>query len=235
MTSLGTVAAQLAALRFLAPAWRPAGFILLGVTGGMALFVFHISRATSYLSDSPETCMNCHVMTTQYVTWQHSSHARVATCWTCKSPDVPRLMASLGPAKFYAGKFDDFRKEITHPIGCLDCHEPNTMKLRITRPALREAFARQGKDIDRVSHQEMRTLVCAQCHVEYYFKKKGNYLTFAWDKGTSPEQMEQYFDEAQFADWTHAISKARMIKMRLTAWASTRRRSASGSWRRRST
>ena len=137
-----------------------------------------------------------------------------ATCWTCKSPDVPRLMASLGPEKFYAGKFDDFRKEITHPIGCLDCHEPNTMKLRITRPALREAFARQGKDIEQVSHQEMRTLVCAQCHVEYYFQKKGNYLTFPWDKGTTPEQMEQYFDEAQFADWTHAISKARMIKMR---------------------
>jgi nitrite reductase (cytochrome c-552) len=88
------------------------------------------------------------------------------------------------------------------------------MKLRITRPALREAFARQGKDIDQVSHQEMRTLVCAQCHVEYYFQKKGNYLTFPWDKGTTPEQMEQYFDEAQFADWTHAISKARMVKIR---------------------
>ena len=47
------------------------------------------------------------------------------------------------------------------------------MKLRITRPALREAFARQGKDIEQVSHQEMRTLVCTQCHVEYYFQKKG--------------------------------------------------------------
>ena len=86
MTSLGAVAARLAALRFLAPAWRPAGFVLLGVTGGMALFVFHISRATSYLSDAPETCMNCHVMTTQYVTWQHSGHARVATCNDCHVP-----------------------------------------------------------------------------------------------------------------------------------------------------
>ena len=50
--------------------------------------------------------------------------------------------------------------------------------------------------------------------MEYYFQKKGNYLTFPWDKGTTPEQMEQYFDEAQFADWTHAISKARMVKIR---------------------
>jgi nitrite reductase (cytochrome c-552) len=137
-----------------------------------------------------------------------------ATCWTCKSPDVPRLMNTMGPAKFYAARFDDLKTEITHPIGCLDCHEPNTMKLRITRPALREAFQRQGKDIDRASHQEMRTLVCAQCHVEYYFKGKGNYLTFPWDKGTTPEQMEQYFDEANSADWTHAISKAKMVKIR---------------------
>jgi nitrite reductase (cytochrome c-552) len=137
-----------------------------------------------------------------------------ATCWTCKSPDVPRLMAMMGPEKFYAGKFSDFTKEITHPIGCLDCHEPNTMRLRITRPALREAFQRQGKDIDQATHQEMRTLVCAQCHVEYYFKGQGNYLTFPWDKGTTPEQMTEYFDASDFADWTHAISKARMVKIR---------------------
>jgi nitrite reductase (cytochrome c-552) len=136
-----------------------------------------------------------------------------ATCWTCKSPDVPRLINAMGPEKFYAGKFDDLKAEITHPIGCLDCHEPNTMRLRITRPALREAFARQGKDIEQASHQEMRTLVCAQCHVEYYFKGKGNYLTFPWDKGTAPEQIEQYYDAADFADWTHAISKAKMVKL----------------------
>jgi nitrite reductase (cytochrome c-552) len=136
-----------------------------------------------------------------------------ATCWTCKSPDVPRLMAQLGPEKFYAARFDDFRGEITHPIGCLDCHEPNTMRLRITRPALREAFARQGRDIDKATHQEMRTLVCAQCHVEYYFRGQGNYLTFPWDKGTTPEEMERYYNEADFADWTHAISGARMIKI----------------------
>lgn len=136
-----------------------------------------------------------------------------ATCWSCKSPDVPRLMHTMGPEKFYAAKFSDLKTEITHPIGCLDCHEPNTMKLRVTRPALREAFQRQGKDIDQASHQEMRTLVCAQCHVEYYFKGKGNYLTFPWDKGTSPEQIEQYYEEADFADWTHAISKAKMVKM----------------------
>ena len=95
MTWLGTIAAQLAGLRFLAPAWRPAGFVVLGITGGMALFVFHTSRATSYLSDAPETCMNCHVITTQYVTWQHSSHANVATCNDCHVPHTS-LAAQYG-------------------------------------------------------------------------------------------------------------------------------------------
>lgn len=146
--------------------------------------------------------------------------ATPATCWTCKSPDVPRLMAELGDGdvmagagKFYAGNFNDLKSRITHPIGCLDCHEPNTMRLRITRPALREALGRRGVDPDQISHQEMRTLVCAQCHVEYYFKGKGKYLTFPWDKGTSPDEMEAYYDEAGFADWTHAVSKAPMVKM----------------------
>jgi len=170
-----------------------------------------------------------------------------ATCWTCKSPDVPRRMFELGQAKagdlkggqkdddakkaaagaddafeqallagaaeFYGKRFNDLKDEITHPIGCLDCHEPETMRLRITRPALIEAFQRQGRDVNQVSHQEMRTLVCAQCHVEYYFKGEGQYLTFPWDKGTSGEAMGQYYDEGGFADWTHAVSKAPMVKM----------------------
>ena len=136
-----------------------------------------------------------------------------ATCWTCKSPDVVRLMADLGPAEFYAQSFDSLKNEITHPIGCLDCHDPKTMQLHVSRPALREAYKRQGRDIDQATHQEMRSLVCAQCHVEYYFKGKGNYLTFPWDNGTTPEAMAKYYDKTEFADWKHAISGAPMVKM----------------------
>jgi cytochrome c nitrite reductase small subunit len=86
MISLWKTARCLAALRFLAPGWRPAGFLTIGMAAGMGLFVLHISRAASYLSDAPETCMNCHVMTTQYVTWQHGSHAGAATCNDCHVP-----------------------------------------------------------------------------------------------------------------------------------------------------
>ena len=134
------------------------------------------------------------------------------TCWTCKSPDVPRMMAEIGVAEFYAGKWASMGMEIVNPIGCADCHDPETMNLRITRPALIEAFERQGKDVTKASHQEMRSLVCAQCHVEYYFKGAGNYLTFPWDHGYKAEEMEEYYDRLGFADWTHAMSRAPMLK-----------------------
>ncbi len=62
----------------------------------------------------------------------------------------------------------------------------------------------------------MSSLVCAQCHVEYYFNKKMvegvPYLTLPWDKGFSAEDMEEYYDEIEFSDWTHKLSKAPMLK-----------------------
>lgn len=135
-----------------------------------------------------------------------------ATCWTCKSPDVPRMMHEVGIAEFYKTKWGAFGDEIVNPIGCANCHDPQTMNLTITQPALIEAFQRQGKDITQATPQEMRSLVCAQCHVEYYFKGDGKYLTFPWDKGSTVEDMEKYYDEIEFTDWTHALSKAPMLK-----------------------
>ncbi len=138
------------------------------------------------------------------------------TCWTCKSPDVPRLMSEIGVAEFYKGTWEEKGSEIVNPIGCADCHDAKTMNLRISRPALIEAFERQGKDIGMSSHQEMRSLVCAQCHVEYYFNKDKvagvNYLTFPWDNGTTVEEIETYYDNMNFSDWTHGLSKAPMLK-----------------------
>lgn len=136
-----------------------------------------------------------------------------STCWTCKSTDVPRMMNKIGVANFYKTPWKDMGSEIVNPIGCQDCHDPKTMNLHITRPALVEAFQRQGKDITQSTHQEMRSLVCAQCHVEYYFKGKDEkYLTFPWDKGFSVDDAEKYYDEYEFTDWVHAISKTPMLK-----------------------
>lgn len=68
------------------PTWRLAATVVLGIMVGMALFIFHTSKATSYLSDNPETCINCHVMYPQYASWGHSSHREWATCSDCHVP-----------------------------------------------------------------------------------------------------------------------------------------------------
>ncbi len=89
------------------------------------------------------------------------------------------------------------------------------MNLKITRPPLVEVYQRMGKDINKASHQEMRSLVCAQCYVEYFFDNregKQKYLTFPWDSGFTVEAMERYYDAFAYADWVHSISKAPMIK-----------------------
>ena len=122
------------------------------------------------------------------------------------------MMQELGVENFYKSKFGQMGPQIVNPLGCADCHDPETMNLTITRPALKEAFARRGVDVTKASLQDMRSLVCAQCHVEYYFKGDGKYLTFPWDKGFSVEEMEQYYDEIDYADWVHALSKAPLLK-----------------------
>lgn len=74
--------------RFLLPPekWRLTVIILAGIFVGILLLVAHVSKATSYLSDRPETCINCHVMYPHYASWSKSSHSEVATCSDCHVP-----------------------------------------------------------------------------------------------------------------------------------------------------
>ncbi|MBK9210378.1 MAG: ammonia-forming cytochrome c nitrite reductase subunit c552 [Anaerolineales bacterium] len=108
-----------------------------------------------------------------------------ATCYSCKSSDNPGLWAELGMEAYDKMSFNEMTPNINNTIGCANCHEAETMRLIVTNPALKEAFERQGKDWETFSRQEMRTVVCANCHVEYYFKGDGKYLTFPWDNGTT--------------------------------------------------
>jgi len=134
------------------------------------------------------------------------------TCWSCKGPDVPRLMHEKGIEAFYAAKWSEWGPEMGNPVGCADCHDAKTMGLTITRPALIEAFERQGRSVNDATAQDMRSLTCAQCHVEYYFKGDGKYLTFPWDEGMTVESMEAYYDKVGHVDWVHSLSKAPMLK-----------------------
>ncbi len=66
--------------------WRPIMAVSVGTSIGLIIFIMYISNATSYLSDDPKTCVNCHVMNPQYATWFHSSHRDAATCNDCHVP-----------------------------------------------------------------------------------------------------------------------------------------------------
>lgn len=141
------------------------------------------------------------------------------TCMTCKSTDVVNLIAQMGREEFYAANFHDHAKQASHPLGCQDCHDPKTLELRVTRPRLQEGLAAMGIDYEQASHQEMRSLVCAQCHVEYYFKKEPkNYLTFPWAKGTGVDEMAAYYEEIGWVDWVHPISGTGLVKMQHPDW-----------------
>lgn len=66
--------------------WQMPVTILLGIFFGLAAYVVYISKATSYLGNKPETCINCHVMIPHYANWAHNSHGRVTTCNDCHVP-----------------------------------------------------------------------------------------------------------------------------------------------------
>ena len=128
------------------------------------------------------------------------------------------------------------RKLIQHPVSCIDCHDPASMQLRVTRPGLLNGLRELAKadtplpnlpsvtrwrsgprarDYDvnaEASRQELRSLVCAQCHVEYAFKGPEKRLTYPWHKGLRADQEEAYYDEVQHVDWTHAASGAKVLK-----------------------
>jgi nitrite reductase (cytochrome c-552) len=135
------------------------------------------------------------------------------TCYSCKSSNNPQLWTQLGMETFDKTPFSQLGEKLSEPIGCANCHEANTMRLAVTNPALNAALQAQGLDWHTFTRQQMRTVVCANCHVEYYFKGDGKLLTFPWAGGTSVEAIEKYYDDLQFADWTHANSGAPMIKI----------------------
>ena len=127
-----------------------------------------------------------------------------------------------------------------HPVSCVDCHDPKTMELRVTRPAFITGIQKLAASSAEAPHlpsiekwrggdrkvpydpnvdgtrQEMRSYVCGQCHVEYYCGK-GMTIFFPWAEGMKVEQMEHLYDGMQvkgsrFKDWTHAETGMEVLK-----------------------
>ena len=134
------------------------------------------------------------------------------TCYSCKSSDNPALWAEMGMGQFDKTFFGGLEESISNPIGCANCHEAGTMRLIVTNPALEEALQALGKDWTAFTRQEMRTVVCANCHVEYYFKGDGKYLTFPWANGTDIDSIIAYYEESGFKDWDYPEAGTPMLK-----------------------
>ncbi|HMM33498.1 MAG TPA: ammonia-forming cytochrome c nitrite reductase subunit c552, partial [Thermoanaerobaculia bacterium] len=142
----------------------------------------------------PGTCMNCHAST--YVAMKKLGNG-----------DLVKGFEAINQMPYF-----EARGHVKHPVACIDCHDSKTMALRVTRPAFLEGIraykASQGvADYDvntMATRQEMRTYVCGQCHVEYYFKGAEKRLTFPWNKGLKADEILAYYDEVGFKDWTHA-------------------------------
>ncbi len=154
------------------------------------------------VTQQPGTCLNCHA--SMYVAYRRLGNG---------DPKV-------GFERINAMPYAQARQNVRHPVACIDCHNPETMDLRVTRPAFVEGIrvlkSSQGvKNYDvntQATRQEMRTFVCGQCHVEYYFKGKEKRLEYPWAKGLTVDSILAYYDSTGHTDWTHAISGARVLK-----------------------
>lgn len=167
----------------------------------------------------PGTCLNCHA--SMYAAYK-----------TLGDGDLVKGFEAINKMPYA-----EARKQVDHPVACIDCHDPETMSLRVTRPAfmegIRKVKAAQGIDNYDVNtmatRQEMRAYVCGQCHVEYYFKGPEKRLTYPWDEGLKADQILVYYETSQadgsewtgggeaplntrFKDWEHAQTKAPALK-----------------------
>ena len=150
----------------------------------------------------PGACLNCHA--SMYTAYKKAGDGDL----------------TKGFEKICALPYAEAAKLVEHPVSCIDCHDPQTMALRVTRPAFMEGMrnlkAAQGvKDYDvnrDATRQEMRSYVCGQCHVEYYFKGPEKKLTYPWHNGQKVEQILAYYDAAGFKDWTHKDTGAPALK-----------------------
>jgi len=200
-------------------------------------------RATKRVTERPQpgACLHCHASTT--VPYREAGIKAGAPGSLDEALDSPNALAQLQAGFQAIGKlpYAEATKLVKHPVACIDCHDPKTMALRVTKPGFIngiDALARSGEPVphlpsietwrkgDRArnydpnkdaSRQEMRSMVCGQCHVEYYCGPKTT-LFFPWTKGLKVEQIEATYNETKFPDghrffdWKHKRTGAEVLK-----------------------
>jgi nitrite reductase (cytochrome c-552) len=150
----------------------------------------------------------------------------------------PEAQVDRGFVALCAIPLSEARQQVHGPMECGDCHDPKTMELRVTRPAFLRAIrelAASGAPVPslpsigqwrkipraespvynpntRASHQEMKTLVCAQCHAEYSFQGPGRLLVYPWQRGLGADAALQWYNSRRHSDWRHPRSGAALLK-----------------------
>jgi nitrite reductase (cytochrome c-552) len=218
------------------PVWRT-------IFAGYAFAVdYREERGHAYmLSDQDETervtmfkqpgaCLHCH---SSIIPAYHAKGVEAGV----PDDDAHRDEAIMKGFEVVCGMpWQEARAMVEHPVACIDCHDPETMLLRVTRPGFIngiralansdapvphlpsvERWRRGGREEaynpnTDASRQEMRSMACMQCHVEYHFKGEGKVLTYPWENGFKAEEIEQYYNDQGFSDWTHAVSGAKVLK-----------------------
>ena len=163
--------------------------------------------------DHDEERGHAYALTDQLETERMQVVKQPGACANCHAAETPQLIEELGWETFNKTPYDELSSQLHLGSSCADCHDPDTMALRITRPGFANAMAARGIDLSQATRQEMRSYVCAQCHVEYYFKGEEKTLTFPWTEGLSIDNISSYYEQAGFKDWAHKETGAPMIKI----------------------
>lgn len=184
--------------------------------------------------DYREARGHAYMLSDQEKTERIKQRPQPGACLHCHASIIPAYR-SVGQGDVMAGfakvnkmpymearhlKDDKGNALVEHPVSCVDCHDPKTMRIRVTRPGflngIKALKAKEGKpdyDPNRdATHQEMRSYVCGQCHVEYYFKGEEKYLTYPWHNGLKAEEIEKYYDDVGWKDFNNAVTGAPVLK-----------------------
>ncbi len=184
----------------------------------------------------PGACLHCHASAIPAYRLKGIAAGAAGTATDPLTSANGKDQLMKGFAEVCKMSYADATALVEHPVACIDCHDPMTMGLRVTRPGMMEGIAALAAGDGAVPHlpsitawrnagkkgaydpnvlasrQEMRSLVCGQCHVEYYFTPDAKRVTYPWNYGLRVEDAEHYYNEKNFNDWTHATSKAPALK-----------------------
>ena len=206
-------------------------------------YMLEDQRTTKRVTERPQagSCLHCHAATTELYRQKGLENGAPGNLDAAfGSPDAQAQLMK-GFEAVCKMPYLEATKLAKHPVACIDCHDPKTMALRVTKPGFMvgiDALARSQEPVPHLpsiekwrqgdrsvpydanrdaSRQELRSMVCGQCHVTYYCGPKAT-LFFPWSKGLKVEEMEATFDEYKFADghrffdWKHARTGAEVLK-----------------------